>query len=126
MGNGSEASGDGWRYRGRGFIQLTGKSNYKAVAEFLKELGVEKWDIVSNPDYVSNDPEIGALAAIGYIMRCRDGNAVIKAANAHDVVALTRSINGRLNGLDHRKKFTRKFLEILNNYNSQNPNSDIA
>lgn len=126
MGNGSEASGDGWRYRGRGLIQLTGKDNYKTVAKFLKELGVEKWDIVSNPDYVANDPEISALATIGYIKKCRSSNAVVNAANTYNVDELTKTINGGHNGLDHRKELTGQLLEILNNYNSQNPNSDLA
>ena len=48
MGNGDEASGDGWKYRGRGALQLTGKSNYQAFADYLK-----KPEVVTSPDLVS-------------------------------------------------------------------------
>ena len=48
MGNGDEASGDGWKYRGRGALQLTGKSNYQAFAEYLK-----KPEILTTPDLVA-------------------------------------------------------------------------
>lgn len=47
MGNGDEASGDGWKYRGRGYLQLTGKNNYKAFSDFIKE------DCVENPELVA-------------------------------------------------------------------------
>src|SRR5690606_10748069 len=51
MGNGDESSGDGWKYRGRGFIQLTGKSNYTALSDFT---GI---DYVSSPDLLLNEAD---------------------------------------------------------------------
>ena len=50
MGNGDEASGDGWKFRGRGALQLTGKSNYQAFADYLK-----RPEIMDNPDLVGDE-----------------------------------------------------------------------
>ncbi|HZR62194.1 MAG TPA: glycoside hydrolase family 19 protein [Xanthobacteraceae bacterium] len=59
MGNGPEASGDGWKYRGRGFLQFTGRTNYE---RFSKEIGI---DLVANPDLMS-DPNVSLLIAASY------------------------------------------------------------
>jgi predicted chitinase len=50
---GNTSPGDGPKYKGRGYMQLTGKANYKEYAKYLKEKGVKDWDVVSNPDWVS-------------------------------------------------------------------------
>ena len=50
MGNGAESSGDGWKYRGRGLIQLTGKNNYKAFAKWVGDKNV-----IDEPDLVASD-----------------------------------------------------------------------
>lgn len=63
MGNGPEASGDGWKYRGRGFVQITGHDNY---AKFSKILGI---DILSNPDLALSDDIAAKIIVIGM----RDG-----------------------------------------------------
>ena len=60
MGNGSESSGDGWKYRGFGFVQLTGKSNYEA---FSKDMGI---DIVSNPENIRQDLVLAIKTAIWF------------------------------------------------------------
>ena len=63
MGNGPESSGDGWKYRGRGPIQLTGKDNYRA---FAKEM-FEDWEnLFENPDWVTSDRDIALMSAIWF------------------------------------------------------------
>jgi putative chitinase len=94
MGNGAEASGDGWRYRGRGPIQLTGKDNYRACGAGI---GV---DLVSDPGRLES-PEAGCLAA-GWFWNARGLNAL---ADAGDFVAITRRINGGTIGLEERRMF---------------------
>ena len=94
MGNGPEASGDGWRYRGRGPIQLTGKDNYRACGA---DIGV---DLVNQPERLET-PDVGCLAA-GWFWAKRGLNAL---ADAGDFVAITKRINGGLIGLEEREAF---------------------
>lgn len=91
MGNGNEASGDGWRYRGRGLIQLTGKTNYMAFFEAMK------MDTL-NPDYLST-PEGAMKSAIWFWNK----NGLNKLADKDDLVSITKKINGGTNGLADRK-----------------------
>jgi hypothetical protein len=58
MGNGDEASGDGWKFRGRGALQLTGKANYQAFADYLK-----KPEIMTNPDLVATEYALSLLCS---------------------------------------------------------------
>ena len=92
MDNGDTASGDGWRYRGRGPIQLTGKANYTAFSE---DMGV---DAVNNPDIVSNDKEIALMSAIWYW----NNNNLNRYADSGDIKTLTKRINGGYIGLEDR------------------------
>ncbi len=92
MGNGNEASGDGWKYRGRGLKQLTGKWNYEQCG---KALGL---NLVSNPDLLLQ-PEYAALSA-GWFWDERKINTV-----ANDIEKATQLINGGLNGLADRRIF---------------------
>jgi putative chitinase len=97
MGNGDEASGDGWRHRGRGPIQLTGKDNYAAFS-----LAADV-DVLMHPELLEQ-PEVGALAA-GWYWNMRHLNDL---ADAGDVLGMTRRINGGTNGLDDRQaRYTR-------------------
>ena len=102
MGNGDEESGDGFAYRGRGLIQLTGKSNYEACGEAL---GV---DLVSDPDLVST-PKYAALSA-GWFW---DKNKLNKFADANDMTGLTKKINGGTHGLDDRVARTQAAIDVL-------------
>lgn len=92
MGNGPESSGDGYKYCGRGLIQLTGKDNYSAFSKF-----VDIPDIMDNPEMVEG-PELAVLSA-GWFWHKSKLNE--KAA---DVKAVTRVVNGGYNGLDEREK----------------------
>lgn len=97
MGNGDEASGDGWLYRGRGPIQLTGKANYLAVGEFIH------LDLVNNPDWAA-DREHMMLVNAGY-WALHDLN---RFADEGDFKGLTKAINGGFTNLELRKEWLSK------------------
>lgn len=102
MGNGSEASGDGWKYRGRGFIQLTGKDNY---TEFSKATGI---NCVNDPDLLLKE-ENAMLSALWFWNK---RNLSI-LADKDDLKNITRRINGGYNGLEHRKELLNLYKEIF-------------
>ena len=102
MGNRDEASGDGYRFRGRGCIQLTGHSNYFHAG---KALGV---DFVKEPDLVAT-PMYAALTA-GWFWSTHDCN---RLAEVQDWKGLTKKINGGHIGLDDRVKHTQHALAVL-------------
>lgn len=96
MGNGPEASGDGYRYRGRGLIQLTGKDNYRAFAQWCGE------DVVADPDRVATD--LAVHSAVFFWER----NNLNALADIDDLSAITRRINGGLNGFADRRELLEK------------------
>ena len=98
MGNGSEKSGDGWKFRGRLFIQTTGKNNYKKLQKFFKGVKIAGIDvnIMKNPDLLMNEKFLFWPAALFYVRSgCNETN---------DIKSVTRIINGGYNGLAHRKE----------------------
>lgn len=102
MGNRDEASGDGYRFRGRGCIQLTGHTNYFHAG---KALGV---DFVMEPDLVAT-PKYAAMTA-GWFWSTHDCN---RLSAAQDWVGLTKKINGGTIGLDDRIHHTQLALAAL-------------
>ena len=96
MGNGDEASGDGYKYRGRGAIQLTGKDNYKAFSAAINE------DCVANPDLVSSKYSLVSAAWFFH----KNGLHKIADGGATDAVvtSVTKRVNGGTNGLTERIK----------------------
>ena len=102
MGNRDEASGDGWRFRGSGALQLTGHSNFYHAG---KALGV---DFVMEPELVRT-PKYALLTA-GWFWSTHGCNAL--AENA-DWVGLTKKINGGTIGLDDRVKHTKEAIAVL-------------
>ena len=97
MGNGDFASGDGSRYKGRGYIQLTGRDNYRLIGEDIGE------DLENNPELML-DPKIAEKASVAWWKR----NVQTRQPDYTDVEAVTRIVNGGVNGLtDRRKKFNR-------------------
>lgn len=95
MGNGDEYSGDGYRFCGRGLIQLTGRDNY---TRFAKDILGDQWEaLVREPGTVSADPHYAALSAAWFWSKNGCGKLT------HDIEAVTKRINGGLNGLDDRK-----------------------
>ena len=106
MGNGNEASKDGWKFRGRGALQLTGKSNYKVFSEYLK-----KPEIMETPDLVATD--FAFESAIFFFDRNKLWDICDKGVNDASILALTKRINGGTNGLQHRSELTKKYYEWL-------------
>ena len=102
MGNRDESSGDGYRFRGRGCIQLTGHANYFHAG---KALGV---DFVMEPDLVAT-PKYAAMTA-GWFWKTHGCNEVAESA---DWLKLTKKINGGTIGLEDRIKHTKQALEAL-------------
>jgi putative chitinase len=102
LGNGDEASGDGWRYRGSGYIQLTGRSNY---AKFGTRVNM---DLVGNPDQV-RQPPTAAQVAFEYW----DASGCSALADAGDVEGITQNINGPAEaGLQDRRAATAQAMSI--------------
>jgi putative chitinase len=105
MGNGDEASGDGWKFRGRGYLQITGKSNY---AEFDK---IVEDDILANPELVATKYPL--MSAAFFFEKNKLWSMCDKGANREDVIALTRRINGGTNGLEDRLSKFNTFNSLL-------------
>jgi putative chitinase len=101
MGNGDEQSGDGWRYRGRGLIQLTGKSNYQRFSED------HSIDCVNNPDLLL-DSKIALISACWFWKK----NKINTYADADDIHLVTKRINGGNNGILHRQHYLDSFKRV--------------
>lgn len=105
MGNGDESSGDGYKFRGRGYIQLTGKSNYVKFGNFIGE------DLVANPDLVATKYPL-ASAAFFF-----DSNGIWticdRGATDDVVTAVTKRVNGGTIGLDDRIKHFKEYYALL-------------
>lgn len=106
MGNGNEASGDGWRYRGRGPIQLTGKNNYTAFANDYFE---DPQTVLDDPDLLVDHIPTSLLAAVWFWQK----NNLNKEADAGDIKTMTRKINGGFIGLEDRIKHYEHALHVL-------------
>jgi putative chitinase len=105
MGNGDVSSGDGWKYRGRGPIQLTGKQNY---VSFSNDTGI---DVVKNPDLVATDKKISILSAIWFWNK----HKLNDFADKNDLRGMTKKINGGYNGLNDRISCYNCTLKLLGN-----------
>ena len=102
MGNGPESSGDGYKFRGRGPIQLTGKDNYTAFAKDVK-----RPDVLTNPDIVAT--ELAFESALWFFNK--NGLFAIADKGVSDAVIgqITRRVNGGTHGLDDRIKKTKQY-----------------
>lgn len=99
MGNGDEASGDGFKFAGKGYIQLTGKDNYKQFSDFIKE------DCVANPELVATKYPLTSAAFFFHKNKLWE---ICDKGNSNDIVALvTKRVNGGTHGLaDRQSKFS--------------------
>lgn len=105
MGNGVEGTSEGWKFRGRGYIQLTGKNNYTQFDVFVKD------DILSNPDLVAKKYPL--LSAAWFFHKNKLNSISDKGLTEPVILELTKRINGGTNGLQDRIKYTIKFGKIL-------------
>ena len=104
MGNGDEASGDGYKFRGRGALQLTGKDNYKAFSDYMK-----KPEIMENPDLVAT--QYSFESAIFFFDKNKLWDICDKGVSKDTILALTKRINGGTHGLEDREQKTLKYYE---------------
>jgi putative chitinase len=102
MGNGDEASGDGWKYRGRGALQLTGKENYQAFSQFINDP-----EVIANPDVVADKYSFNS--AMFFFDRNNLWSICDQGLSEDTIRELTRRINGGYNGLEHRIELTQKY-----------------
>lgn len=98
MGNGDEASGEGWKYRGRGFLQITGKENYHRLANDTDI------DCLKNPDLLLE--EANAMISALWFWNLKKLNIF---ADEDNLSTITKRINGGFNGIEHRKELLKKW-----------------
>ena len=106
MGNGDEASGDGYKFRGRGYIQLTGRNNYTSFTKFIGD------DCVANPDLVATKHP---LASAGFFFNSNNIWQVCdKGADDATVLAVSIRVNGKNpHAVPERTSYFRKFIKAL-------------
>jgi len=105
MGNGDEASKEGFKFRGRGYIQLTGKSNYTKFTQFIGE------DCIANPDLVATKYPLASAAF--FFDSNKLWSICDKGATDADVTAVTKRVNGGTIGLADRIKHFKEFYSLL-------------
>jgi putative chitinase len=105
MGNGDEASKEGWKFRGRGYIQLTGKSNYTAFDKLVEE------DIIANPDLVATKYPLSSAAF--FFQSNGLWSICDKGADDATVTAVTKRVNGGTIGLADRLKHFKEYYSLL-------------
>jgi len=102
MGNGPESSGDGWKFRGRGPIQLTGKDNYTAFSE-----DIGRPDVLTNPDIVAT--ELAFESALWFFRKNNLFAIADKGVTDAVITQITKRVNGGTHGLDDRLKKTKQY-----------------
>lgn len=104
LGNTPQRDGDGQKYKGRGFIQITGKANYKAY----RDSGYCNGDVVAHPEWLCKSP--GNQKASMWFWKTNGLNAL---ADRDDILAITKKVNGGTNGLASRKYYYRRFKTVF-------------
>ena len=105
MGNGDEASGEGYKFRGRGYIQLTGKANYTEFGKSINE------DMTATPDLVATKYPL--LSAAWFFSKNGLNAVADKGNDVATVTAVTKRVNGGTIGLDDRIKHFNEFYALL-------------
>lgn len=106
MGNGAEQSGDGWRYRGRGALQLTGKDNYLAFSKYCN-----RPDVMTNPDLVAT--ELAFESAMFFFERNKLWALCDQGVTDAAILSITKKVNGGTHGLEDRKAKTKTYYAQL-------------
>jgi len=102
MGNGPESSGDGWKYRGRGALQLTGKDNYAAFAKYCN-----RPDVMTNPDLVAT--ELAFESAMFFFERNKLWSICDQGVTDAAILSISKKVNGGTHGLEDRKNKTKTY-----------------
>jgi putative chitinase len=111
MGNGDEQSIEGYKYRGRGYIQLTGKNNYLLFDKSLNESGLEI-DIIGNPDLVATTYP---LISAAWFFNKNNLNEIADLGGTKEIITrVTKKVNGGTHGLESRISYFNKFYKKLN------------
>lgn len=105
MGNGPEATGEGFKFRGRGYIQLTGKANYMAFDRFVPE------DTTANPDLVATKYPLASAA--WFFDTNKLWSICDRGADDATVTAVTKRVNGGTIGLADRIKHFKEYYNLL-------------
>lgn len=114
MGNGDTASGDGWKHRGRGLIQLTGKDNYTLFAKSV--------NMTIDQAIAYLETKEGAIESACWFWTKNNLNAL---ADAQDMKSLTKRINGGFNGLEDRMHYYKKALGVIGGTISESSSSSV-
>lgn len=116
FGNGKFETGDGYKYRGRGIIQLTWKDHYIEFNNWLESNGYPNKDIITDPDLVATDFELATLSAMWYWKK-NDLNEIIENKKGKDDETINKDITGKINskllGKDKRLEYQQSILEKL-------------
>lgn len=104
MGNGDEASGDGWRFRGRGIIQITGRNNYKLYSQLI----FKDDRLLQNPDLAADLSVACKIACVYWSV-----NKLNELADRDDLIGITRRINGATIGIAHRRDLLNKAKKAI-------------
>jgi putative chitinase len=105
MGNGNRNSGDGWRFRGRGYIMITGKTNYKAFGDFI---GV---DLVKDPDLIATKYPL--TSAAWFFQKRKLWDICDRGVDVATIKRISVLINGGVNGMSDRVSKTNVFMSLL-------------
>ena len=105
MGNGDESTLDGWKYRGRGTVQLTGKQNYTQCSKDL----YDDLRLVDNPDLVNSSARVMIEVFCWFWMK----NNLNTVCDTQGLIGVTKRINGGINGLVDREKYYKKIKGLL-------------
>lgn len=106
MGNGVSTSGDGWKFRGRGALQLTGKENYKAFSDYLG-----KPEIMTNPDLVATTYSFES--AMFFFEKNKLWSICDQGVNDAAITSISKRINGGTHGLEDRLNKTKKYYQYV-------------
>lgn len=121
LGNGPPSSGDGWRFRGRGIVQLTGRTNYKACGDAL---GI---DLISDPDRLATDPDISAAAAAWFMAKYAKILPLLDKPDEASFLAAARKVGWTDDTATKRRlEYRRVSLPVLRGSGQSGGASDVA
>lgn len=108
LGNTPDADGDGQKYKGRGLIQLTGTTNYQRFNNYIKDHFGGEVDVFKEPTIVAT-PKYAVMSACWFFKV----SGCLALADKDDIRAVTKRVNGGLNGLNARQKYLKKAKEVI-------------